>query len=177
MICVKTFSSFERLREHSVALHIGSKAQPGRPKTQLSSDVQSLAPKVVLKEPLVLTELSSGLLHAQPKFGRTSKLAHIKGRPHKCLACPAAFTKLSHLKQHDRMHTGERPFLCAICDRSVLFKSLHFYRMVCIQALIAIFSCMIIFYFVIGASRPAVPLKRIVERMICQNLTNVLYVA
>ncbi|XP_016842062.1 zinc finger protein 236 isoform X1 [Nasonia vitripennis] len=118
MICVKTFSSFERLREHSMTLHMGRKVQSSRQKTQLPSEVQNLTPKVVLKEPLVLTELSSGLLHAQPKFARTSKLAHIKGRPHKCQTCAAAFTKLSHLKQHVRMHTGERPFVCPICDRS-----------------------------------------------------------
>lgn len=38
-------------------------------------------------------------------------------RPYTCNVCNAAFRKLSHLKQHIRMHTGERPYKCNLCDR------------------------------------------------------------
>jgi hypothetical protein len=38
-------------------------------------------------------------------------------RPYMCSVCNAAFRKLSHLKQHIRMHTGERPYKCTLCDR------------------------------------------------------------
>jgi uncharacterized Zn-finger protein len=120
-LCGKKFTSFEQLKVHSASHQKGKSDQDGeggstnRRKSQYTPEVQSLAPKVVLKEPLVLTEASNGLLHAQPKF--RNETAHGKGRPHKCPSCPAAFIKLSHLKQHHRKHTGERPFVCALCDR------------------------------------------------------------
>lgn len=41
-----------------------------------------------------------------------------KNRPCKCQHCPAAFTRLVHLKRHLLTHTGERKFICDYCPKS-----------------------------------------------------------
>lgn len=106
-ICKETFNTFEEVERHS-KIH-----NPPRKNKQkeLPAEVQ----KIELSEPLVLTELKNGLVRVHPKH--RNDLAHGKGRPHKCTFCPAAFMKVSHLKQHNRTHTGERPFTCLTCNR------------------------------------------------------------
>ncbi|KFM57118.1 Zinc finger and BTB domain-containing protein 8A, partial [Stegodyphus mimosarum] len=34
-----------------------------------------------------------------------------------CIFCPKGFHQKTHLKNHIRVHTGERPFKCEICFR------------------------------------------------------------
>ena len=38
-------------------------------------------------------------------------------RPHQCDQCGRRFFRITHLRRHRRIHTGERPFLCHICGR------------------------------------------------------------
>lgn len=42
---------------------------------------------------------------------------------HTCTECGKAFAKLFNLKQHTRIHTGERPFHCAHCSRCFADRS------------------------------------------------------
>ena len=35
-----------------------------------------------------------------------------------CKTCGRGFTRPSHLKIHERIHTGLRPFVCSFCGRS-----------------------------------------------------------
>ncbi|XP_076006459.1 zinc finger protein 236 isoform X2 [Genypterus blacodes] len=39
-------------------------------------------------------------------------------RVHRCNWCNKGFKKLSHLKQHVRSHTGEKPYRCHLCGRA-----------------------------------------------------------
>lgn len=39
-----------------------------------------------------------------------------EGEKYKCRLCAKDFTRLSGLKTHIRMHTGERPYVCEICS-------------------------------------------------------------
>ncbi|XP_014211767.1 zinc finger protein 236-like [Copidosoma floridanum] len=120
--CDKRYESMEEQNSHKEA-HIGDLPSMERPtsKKQVSAEVQSLADKVVLKEPLVLTETGNGQVQAKPRY--RDDIARGKGRPHKCPSCPAAFMKVSHFKQHYRKHTGERPFSCDTCNSAFSTKS------------------------------------------------------
>ncbi|XP_021942661.1 zinc finger and SCAN domain-containing protein 10-like isoform X3 [Zootermopsis nevadensis] len=43
---------------------------------------------------------------------------HTGEKPHECDLCELAFARASHLARHRRVHTGERPFTCSGCGRS-----------------------------------------------------------
>ena len=40
-----------------------------------------------------------------------------------CNLCQKIFTKLSSLKEHKMIHTGEKPFPCSICNKRFISRS------------------------------------------------------
>nr|XP_015212650.1 PREDICTED: zinc finger protein 236 isoform X2 [Lepisosteus oculatus] len=52
----------------------------------------------------------------RPDFQEESDDSH--KRAYRCSMCNKGFKKSSHLKQHVRSHTGEKPFRCHLCGRS-----------------------------------------------------------
>ena len=100
-------------------------------KSKLSPEAESLVPQVILQEPLVISDTGNKISVAPSgkKKHACDDTAADQARPHKCWICQAAFRKISHLKQHHRRHTGERPYKCTTCDRYIrgfIFSSLSF---------------------------------------------------
>ncbi|KAK0082575.1 hypothetical protein PV325_010170 [Microctonus aethiopoides] len=107
----KTYESNSNSKSHSKT--------HARAKTKISPDAEALIEQIVLEEPLMISDAGNqiSVAHIQSKQKQITGENDDDGRPHKCWVCPAAFRKISHLKQHYRRHTGERPFKCTKCDR------------------------------------------------------------
>lgn len=61
--------------------------------------------------------------HCEKSFGKSSHLrdhirTHTGDRPYHCQYCDKAFTQYSNLRTHTRIHTGERPYRCTHCSKS-----------------------------------------------------------
>lgn len=142
--CNKKFATATSLKVHSW-LHTGQKPYPcqqchkvfrtvSHRKTHMLSHMHSPhrqaqrrrsipLPDIPLQEPILITTagpVKQISRHSQVYFPETGEAP--RDRPHKCHYCTAAFKKSSHLKQHERTHTGERPFQCENCNKQ--FNSL-----------------------------------------------------
>lgn len=48
---------------------------------------------------------------------------HAGEKPFRCSVCDKAFSKSALLKQHMRTHTGEKPFRCEVCQKAFLLRT------------------------------------------------------
>ncbi|XP_064463855.1 zinc finger protein 22-like [Ornithodoros turicata] len=46
-----------------------------------------------------------------------------KGGNHQCRFCDYSSRKMNHVKDHERTHTGERPYACKVCRKKFVQKS------------------------------------------------------
>ena len=45
---------------------------------------------------------------------------HTGVKPFVCDICSRSFRKKAHMEEHRRIHTGEKPFVCEICSREAI---------------------------------------------------------
>ncbi|PCH33538.1 hypothetical protein WOLCODRAFT_112004 [Wolfiporia cocos MD-104 SS10] len=62
---------------------------------------------------------------ASPQGGSSRDVAKPRNKRYRCEfeGCEKAYTKPSRLAEHQRSHTGDRPFVCSVCKRSYLRDS------------------------------------------------------
>nr|XP_032811323.1 zinc finger protein 90-like isoform X1 [Petromyzon marinus]XP_032811333.1 zinc finger protein 90-like isoform X1 [Petromyzon marinus] len=58
------------------------------------------------------------LISSSPKVNKP-----VVEKPYQCPVCKRSFAKLSYLKCHQRIHTGEKPFRCKMCSQSFVQAS------------------------------------------------------
>nr|XP_045610997.1 zinc finger protein 236-like isoform X2 [Procambarus clarkii] len=109
--CNKVFRTISHRKAHMLAHFHASHRQALRKKS-------IPLPDIPLQEPiLITTEGPVKQLSRHSQIYPSESGEAPPDRPHKCRYCLAAFKKSSHLKQHERTHTGERPFKCENCNK------------------------------------------------------------
>nr|CAB3259194.1 KLF2 Krueppel-like factor [Phallusia mammillata] len=83
-------------------------------RSELAQQHRRPHPYMGMSVPPSYTMAVNGTIPYRPRYSRRNNPELEKKRVHKCnhAGCTKAYTKSSHLKAHQRTHTGEKPYTC-----------------------------------------------------------------
>ncbi|OQR69335.1 zinc finger protein-like [Tropilaelaps mercedesae] len=115
ILCLASFKSAEELRAHIRIVHARSERHRRRVvrKENVSTNPDDQHDVKPEKAPTPLTREG-----AKTKPPRRKRRAPGLTGSHECFECRKRFQQLGHLRNHLRLHTGERPFVCEICGKA-----------------------------------------------------------
>ncbi|XP_043200930.1 zinc finger protein 574-like [Amphibalanus amphitrite] len=121
VVCGQSFSSKQHLKNHQVSQHEPTAAEHvchecGRAFTQRVHLVSHM--RLHNSDRRKFCEICQRTWPSAASLRDHQALKHGDTGTIKCDQCDKTFRKLSSLRYHRRVHTGERPFKCSFCDKT-----------------------------------------------------------
>ena len=118
--CGKFYASAERVRIHAKRIHTPKPC----PCTMCESNVACrCSSQLNHMKPETSNYLKNLILNSKKVRIHHKYFFFFKGvKKFQCDSCGRSFSQGYHLRRHQMIHTGERPFVCEICSRAFYRK-------------------------------------------------------
>ena len=109
--CFESFASADKLKAHIDIVHIDSDGV----------SFESAKPTYLCR--WTNCSKSTHVFAHRYRLVRHVGGVHCKSKSHKCDQCPKAFSYVEGLRDHKRVHTGEKPFKCRVAGCELFFRT------------------------------------------------------